>query len=139
MSKQEIKIDWLENMAFKAEVNGHEMVIDASSEVGGENRGPRPKPLMLVALAGCTGMDVVSILKKMRVDVETFSVKVVGDVTEEHPRHYSGMHVIYEFKGKDLPMEKLVKAVTLSDEKFCGVSATLKKGIKITHEIVITE
>jgi putative redox protein len=139
MSKQEIKIDWLENMAFKAEVNGHKMVIDASSEGGGENRGPRPKPLMLVALAGCTGMDVVSLLKKMRVDVVAFSVKVVGDVTEEHPKHFDAMHVIYEFKGKDLPMDKLVKAVTLSDEKFCGVSATLKKGIKITHEIVITE
>jgi putative redox protein len=139
MSKQEIKIDWLDNMAFKTEVNGHELVIDASSEVGGENRGPRPKPLMLVALAGCTGMDVVSLLKKMRVEVEAFSVKVVGDVTEEHPKHFDAMHVIYEFKGKDLPMDKLVKAVTLSDEKYCGVSATLKKGIKITHEIVITE
>jgi putative redox protein len=139
MSKQEIKIDWLENMAFKTEVNGHEMVIDASSEGGGENRGPRPKPLMLVALAGCTGMDVVSLLKKMRVDVESFSVKVVGNVTEEHPKHFDAMHVIYEFKGKDLPMDKIVKAVNLSDEKYCGVSATLKKGIKITHEIVITE
>jgi putative redox protein len=139
MSKQEIKIDWLENMAFKTEVNGHEMVIDASSEGGGENRGPRPKPLMMVALAGCTGMDVVSLLKKMRVDVESFSVKVVGNVTEEHPKHFDAMHVVYEFKGKDLPMDKLVKAVNLSDEKYCGVSATLKKGIKITHEIVITE
>ena len=139
MSKQEIKIDWLENMAFKSEVNGHEIVIDASSEGGGDNRGPRPKPFMLVALAGCTGMDVVSILKKMRVDLEAFSVKVIGNVTEEHPKHYDAMHVIYEFKGKDLPMDKLVKAVALSDEKYCGVSATLKKGIKITHEIVITE
>jgi putative redox protein len=139
MSKQEIKIDWLENMAFKTEVNGHELVIDASAEGGGENRGPRPKPLMLVALAGCTGMDVVSLLKKMRVEVESFSVKVVGNVTEEHPKHFDAMHVIYEFKGKDLPMDKLVKAVTLSDEKYCGVSTTLKKGIKITHEIVVTE
>jgi putative redox protein len=139
MSKQEIKIDWLENMAFKTEVNGHEMVIDASSEGGGDNRGPRPKPLMLVALAGCTGMDVVSILKKMRVDVEAFSVKVVGNVTEEHPKHFDSMHVIYEFRGKDLPMDKLDKAVNLSDERYCGVSATLKKGIKITHEIVVTE
>jgi putative redox protein len=139
MSKQEIKIDWLENMAFKTEVNGHEMVIDASSEGGGDNRGPRPKPLMLVALAGCTGMDVVSILKKMRVDVEAFSVKVVGNVTEEHPKHFDSMHVIYEFRGKELPMDKLVKAVNLSDERYCGVSATLKMGITITHEIVITE
>lgn len=139
MSKQEIKIDWLENMAFKTEINGHELVIDASAEAGGENRGPRPKPLMLLALAGCTGMDVVSILKKMRVEVESFSVKVVAEMTEAHPKMFTGMHVIYEFKGKDLPMEKLVKAVTLSDEQYCGVSATLKQGLKITHEIVVTE
>jgi putative redox protein len=139
MPKQEIQIDWLENMAFKTEVNGHELIIDATPEAGGENRGPRPKPLMMVALAGCTGMDVVSLLKKMRVEVESFSVKVVGNVTEEHPKHYDSMHVIYEFKGKDLPMDKLLKAVSLSDEKYCGVSATLKKGIKVTHEIVVTE
>ena len=139
MSKQEIKIDWLENMAFKTEVNGHEMIIDASAEGGGENRGPRPKPLMLVALAGCTGMDVVSILKKMRVELESFSVKVIGHMTDEHPKLFTGMHVIYEFKGKDLPMDKLAKAVSLSDEKYCGVSATLKQGLTITHEIVVTE
>lgn len=64
MSQQEIKIDWLENMAFKAHVDGHEIILDATEAVGGENRGPRPKPLAMVALAGCTGMDVVSILKK---------------------------------------------------------------------------
>ena len=139
MSKQEIKIDWLENMAFKTEVNGHTMVIDATAEGGGENLGPRPKPLMLVALAGCTGMDVVSILKKMRVEVESFSVKVIAEMTEEHPKLFTGMHVVYEFKGKELPMDKLVKAVSLSDEKYCGVSATLKQGLKITHEIVVTE
>jgi len=139
MSKQEIKIDLLENMAFRTEINGHELVIDAAAEGGGENRGPRPKPLMLVALAGCTGMDVVSILKKMRVEVESFSVKVIGNMTDEHPKMFTGMHVVYEFKGKDLPMDKLEKAVSLSDERYCGVSATLKQGLGITHEIVINE
>jgi putative redox protein len=94
---------------------------------------------MLVALAGCTGMDVVSILKKMRVEIESFSVKVIGNMTEEHPKMFTGMHVVYEFKGKDLPMDKLLKAVNLSDERYCGVSATLKQGLTITHEIVITE
>jgi putative redox protein len=139
MSKKEIKIDWLGNQAFKTEVNGHKMVIDTSVESGGEDLGPRPKQLMLVALAGCTGMDVVSILKKMKVDLESFSVKVIGDMADEHPKLFRGMHVIYEFRGKDLPMEKLMKAVSLSDEKYCGVSATLKQGMTITHEIVITE
>jgi putative redox protein len=137
MSTEIIKVNWLENMAFEAEVNGHKIIIDAAEAVGGENRGPRPKPLMLVALAGCTGMDVVSILKKMRVEVESFNVVVEGDLTEEHPKQFSQMRVIYEFKGKDLPLDKLEKAVNLSEERYCGVSAMYKKAIGITTEIRI--
>lgn len=139
MAKEEIKIDWLGNLAFKTEVNGHEMVMDTAADAGGEDLGPRPKMLMLVALAGCTGMDVVTILRKMKVAVDSFSVKVIGDQVDEHPKFFRGMHVIYEFRGKDLPMDKLMKAVSLSDEKYCSVSATLKQGLTITHEIVITE
>lgn len=137
MAKQEVKINWLEKMAFEADVNGHKIVIDANEEVGGENRGPRPKPFMLLALAGCTGMDVVSILKKMRVEVEDFNVVVEGDLTEEHPKQFYQMNVIYEFKGKDLPMEKLQKAVSLSEERYCGVSAMYKKAIPVSTEIRI--
>lgn len=135
MATEQVKVNWLDNMAFEAEVNGHKIVIDAAEPVGGENRGPRPKPLMLVALAGCTGMDVVSILKKMKVEVEAFSVKVEGDLTEEHPKQFTQMRAIYEFKGKDLPMDKLEKAVNLSEERYCGVSAMYRKAIGITTEI----
>ncbi len=137
MEKHEINVHWSGNMAFEAEVNGHRFMLDAAEAVGGENRGPRPKPLMLTALAGCTGMDVISILKKMRVDVEDFNVKVEGDLTDEHPKQYSKMNVIYEFKGQDLPLEKLKKAVSLSEERYCGVSALYKKAIEITSEIKI--
>jgi len=139
MKQEEIRVDWLENMAFKAHVNGHEIVLDAVPEVGGENRGPRPKPLMMVALAGCTGMDMVLILKKMRVEVEGISVRVIGDLTEEHPKHFAHMHVIYEFKGKDLSMEKLEKAVSLSEEQYCGVSVSYRKAMGITSEIRVVE
>ena len=139
MAREEIKVDWLENMAFKAEVNGHEIMLDAVEAVGGENRGPRPKPLMMVALAGCTGMDVISILKKMRVEVDGFAVRVVGDLTEEHPKHFEKMHVIYEFKGKDLPMDKLEKAINLSEERYCGVSVSYRKAMGITSEIRIVD
>ena len=139
MAQEEIKVDWLENMAFKAEVNGHEIILDAVEAVGGENRGPRPKPLMMVALAGCTGMDVISILKKMRVEVEGFSVRVIGDLTEEHPKHFEKMHVIYEFKGKDLPMDKLEKAISLSEERYCGVSVSYRQAMGITSEIRIVD
>jgi putative redox protein len=137
MATERVKVNWLENMAFEAEVNGHNIIIDAAEPVGGENRGPRPKPLMLVALAGCTGMDVISILKKMRVEVEGFNVVVEGELTEEHPKQFSQMRVIYEFKGKDLPIDKLEKAVNLSEERYCGVSAMYRKAIGITSEIRI--
>lgn len=140
MAKHQVKVNWLENMAFKADMDGHEIILDAAEKAGGENRGPRPKPLMLTSLAGCTGMDVVSILKKMKVEVDDFNIIVEGDVSDEHPKQYTKMHVIYEFKGKDLPMKKLEKAVSLSDEKYCGVSALYKKAIELTHEVrVVTE
>lgn len=139
MAKQEVKISWKDKMAFSANINGHEIMLDAAEKVGGENRGPRPKTLMLAALAGCTGMDVVSILKKMRVKVEDFNVSVEGDLTEEHPKQFSKMHVIYEFKGKDLPMDKLKKAVSLSEERYCGVSATYRQAMEITSEIKVSE
>lgn len=139
MTKQEVKINWKDKMAFSANINGHEVMLDAAEKVGGENRGPRPKTLMLAALAGCTGMDVVSILKKMRVEVEDFNVSVEGDLTEEHPKQFSKMHVIYEFKGKDLPMDKLKKAVGLSEERYCGVSATYRQAMEITSEIKVSE
>jgi len=137
MAKQEVKIQYLDKMAFKANINGHEIILDAAEEVGGENRGPRPKPFMLTALAGCTGMDVVSILKKMRVEFDDFNVIVEGDLTDEHPKQFYKLNVIYEFKGKDLPMDKLKKAVSLSEERYCGVSASYRKAMEITSEIRI--
>ena len=137
MAQQEVNVNWLENMAFEANVNGHKIILDAADAVGGENRGPRPKPFLMVALAGCTGMDVVSILKKMRVELEDFNVRIEGDLTEEHPKQFTRMHVIYEFKGTNLPMEKLKKAISLSEEHYCGVSAMFKKAIELSSEIKI--
>jgi len=139
MDKVQIFADWQEGMAFEAEVNGHKLMLDADEKVGGTNKGPRPKPLMLVALAGCTGMDVISILKKMRVEPSKFRVWVEAEQTEEHPKHYTAMKVIYEFWGKNLPLESINKAVSLSEEKYCGVSAAYRKGMTITHEVRINE
>jgi putative redox protein len=139
MGKEIVTTKWLSNMAFEAEINGHKIVMDANPEVGGEDRGPRPKPFMLAALGGCTAMDVISILKKMHVEVESFNVKVEGDLTEEFPKHFSKMHVIYEFTGKNLPEDKLKKAVELSEEKYCGVSAVYRKAMELTSEIKVIE
>jgi putative redox protein len=137
--KESVTTKWLDKMAFETEVNGHKIIIDAEPGVGGEDRGPRPKLLMLSALGGCTAMDVISILKKMRVDPEGLNVTVEGDLTEEYPKHFFKMHVIYEFTGKDLPLDKLQKAVALSEEKYCGVSAVYKKAMGITSEIKVRE
>jgi putative redox protein len=139
MDKHKVNVDWLENMAFEAEVNGHKITLDAHSGVGGEDRGPRPKPFMLTALAGCTGMDVVSILKKMRVEFEGVNISVEGELTDEHPKQYKSMHVTYTFKGTGLPMDKLEKAVNLSEERYCGVSAVYRKVMPVTSEIKIEE
>lgn len=137
MNKHKVQVNWLENMAFEAKVNEHKIILDADAANGGEDRGPRPKPFMLTALAGCTGMDVISILKKMRVEVEAFHVSVEGELTDEYPKYYKSMHVIYSFKGKNLPIDKLHKAINLSEESYCGVSAIYKQVIKITSEIKI--
>jgi len=140
MAKKEIvTAKWLNNMAFEAEANGHKIILDAEPEVGGENRGPRPKPFMLAAIGGCTAMDIISILQKMRVEIEKFNVHVEGDLTEEHPKQYYKMHVIYEFTGKNLPIDKLKKAVKLSEDRYCGVSAVYKKVMELTSEIKVIE
>ena len=140
MAKKEIvKTKWLNNMAFEADVNGHKITMDAESHVGGENKGPRPKPFMLAALGGCTAMDVISILTKMRVEVDDFNVQVEGDLTENHPRQFNKMHVIYEFTGKNLPLDKLQRAVKLSEDMYCGVSSVYKNVIDLTSEIKINE
>jgi putative redox protein len=130
---------WLGNMAFESEVEGYKIVIDAKEEFGGEGLGPTPKPLLLMSLAGCTGMDVASLLKKMRLEVNDFDVNVSGELTEEHPKHYSDIHIEYLFKGKNLDKEKLEKAVNLSQERYCGVHFMLKQAAKITHNIEYIE
>lgn len=132
-----IDLNWHEGMHFSTEINGHTIHLDADESNGGNNDGPRPKPLMLAALAGCTGMDVINILERMKVKPESFHVKLSGSLSEEHPKQYTSMHIIYEFKGADLPMDKLEKAVNLSQEKYCGVSAMYRKFLNLTHEIKI--
>lgn len=128
-----------EGMSFEVEVNGHKFMIDADEKVGGKNLGPRPKPLVLAGLGGCTGMDVVSILRKMRVEPEFFNIVVSAESTEEHPKYYNKIHLEYQFRGKDLQMDKLEKAVNLSKERYCGVSEMLRHAAEITSEIKILD
>ena len=137
--KHIVDMSWTDKLAFETDMDGHKVVIDATEEVGGSDLGPRPKKLMLTALAGCTGIDVVMILKKMKVELDAFNVIVEGELTEEHPKYYNKMTIVYQFKGKDLPIDKLEKAVKLSEEKYCGVSAVYRQAMEMKTEIRIVE
>jgi len=134
-----IETTWKEGMSFEATVTGHSIIMDADEKFGGKNRGPRPKPLLLASLTGCTGMDVVSILEKMKIKPESFKIISRVEVAEEHPRVFKSIHLVYKFKGKKLDVEKLKKAVDLSQERYCPVSAMLRKACPLTYEIEILE
>ena len=134
--KAQVECSWNGGMSFETEMDGHKIVIDATPEVGGKGLGPRPKPFMLLALAGCTGMDVISILNKMGQEVSWFNVRVESEMTEEHPKHYSSYHIVYEFKASDdLNRKKVDKAILLSQDRYCGVSEVLKKASPVTHQV----
>jgi putative redox protein len=135
--KLEARIDWEQGLAFKASLDGHEFTIDGTPEAGGRDLGPRPKGLTLVSLAGCSGMDVISILGKMRVKVDQFRVTTEALLADEHPRKFQEIKVTYIFAGAVIDPEPLRKAIALSEEKYCGVRATLVPAVRIHHEIVL--
>ncbi|MCF7858535.1 MAG: OsmC family protein [Candidatus Cloacimonetes bacterium] len=135
--KQKSIVTYIDKMAFDVELNDHHFTIDASEKVGGENRGPRPKGLLLSGLGGCTGMDVVSILKKMQVTDYKLTIEVEGEPEEEYPKPYKAISVTFLFTGKDLPSSKIKKAVELSEQRYCGVSDMLKKAAELTIKIKI--
>ena len=135
----EISFEYNGGMSLKGDVNGHELIIDADDSFGGNDLGPRPKPLVLVALIGCTAMDVVSLLKKMRVDFKDLKVSADGELTEEHPKYYHKIKLKFDIWGKDLDRAKVEKSVVYSQERYCGVTAMLEKASDITYEIVYHE
>ena len=118
-----ISTKWLGNMAFESNnPSGHSLIIDAGPESGGEGSGYRPKALMLSSLAGCSGLDVAMLIKKMKLVVDEFHIETIGSLTEEHPQIYNKVKVEYHFYGSELNEAKLQRAVDLSVEKYCGVT-----------------
>jgi putative redox protein len=109
--------------------------MDGPEKVGGEDNGPIPKPFVLTALAGCTGMDVAAILRKAQKEVNDFDMKVTGEISKTVPIQYTSIHVTYDFKGPEENKDAALKAVTDSQEKYCGVSSMLKKAIPVTWEV----
>jgi putative redox protein len=126
-----------EEMHFMGALDGFDIPLDADEKFGGKNRGPKPKGLVLTALAGCTALDVISILRKMRSEPEEFYVEVDGTTEEEIPKAFTGMTITYYFRGGNVTKEKAERAVNLSLENYCGVYATLVKSVPIQHKIVV--
>lgn len=131
----EIETQWMGKMQFNALVNGHTLVMDAPERVGGEDLGSIPKPFVLTALSGCSGMDVVALLRKSDQQVADFSMTVTGELSKQPPMTYTSIHMVYEFSGEEAHKAAAIEAVTLSQEKYCGVSYLLKKAIPVTWEI----
>ncbi len=124
------------SMAFDVELQGHRFVVDATEEFGGKDLGPRPKALVLSALAGCTAMDVVYILQRMRVPFTGLTVDVAGELGEQEPKVFAKLHLTYRVSGENVDRAKVEKAVEMSQTTYCGVTAMLRPTASITYEIV---
>ncbi|MDI3547227.1 MAG: putative redox protein [Halanaerobiales bacterium] len=129
------KLIWKGDLGFVAKGgSGHEVIIDAAEESGGHDQGPRPMELLLHGLAGCTAIDVVLILKKMKVELTDFSVEVEGERAEEHPRRFTRIHLKYKLKGKGLTEKNISRAINLSQEKYCSASNSFNAEITSSYE-----
>ena len=131
----EIDVQWMGKMQFNALVNGHPIVMDGPEKVGGEDNGPIPKPFVLTALAGCTGMDIAAILRKADKIPDEFDIRVIGEISKRVPIEYIAIHVIYDLKGTEAIKDAALNAVTDSQERYCGVSSMLKKALPVTWEV----
>lgn len=125
-----VDVKWQEKFHFVGQsADGHQVNMDPNQQ------GPTPMELLLMAIAGCTGVDVVSILGKMEVPIEDLQIGVEGERADDHPKVFTKINIVYNFKGKDLPLKKLERAVSLSMEKYCSVSNNLKGIAQVTYTI----
>lgn len=121
-------------ITFAGKTNSnHWVMMDGPEKFGGSDAGIRPKELMMLALAGCTGSDVASILSKKRVALEDFEINISAEESEEHPIVFTKMHIEYVFYGKDIQEKDVERAIELSQTKYCGVTAMYEKAMEISH------
>jgi len=135
-----IKIDWKGKKAFEATSStGHKVMMDASKEVGGEDRGSRPMELLLMGLGGCSGIDVMMMLEKGKQDVKDCQMEVTSERADGVPAVYTKIHLHVKVIGTDLNEKKVKRAVELSADKYCSVSKMLEKTAEMTHTYEIIE
>lgn len=131
----ECRVKWVENMCFLAETgSGHAVVMDTSPDYGGANLGVRPMELLLAGMGGCTSVDMISILKKGRLDVVACEVEVKGRRAPEPPKVYTHIHVHYRISGRGIPTDRIERAIELSSDKLCSASIMLGKVAEVTHD-----
>ena len=131
------KVTLMEGMHFDTEIDGFHFSVDASADVGGVNAGPQPAKLLIAALAGCTAMDVISILRKKRQEVTHFEVVVNGARATEHPKIYTDIEIVYRVRGRDLDPAAVERAIQLSEEKYCPSMAMLRHAANIKNRYEI--
>jgi len=135
-----ISVNWVDGMLMVGKSHsGHSITMDGPPEIGGENLGVRPMEMLLLGVAGCTMIDIVTTLKKMRQELTHCETKVNAERADDHPKVFTDIHIIFIFKGKGLDTKKVEKAITLSAEKYCSASIMLGKTASITHDFEIVE
>ena len=140
MATNLVTTTWKENMQFESDnPSGLNLFMDAGEENGGKGEGYRPKALMLSSLAGCSGLDVVSLLKKMHAEVAEFRIDITAELTDDHPKFYNKVKVDYHFSDTELQPKKIQKAVNLSVTKYCGVMEMFRQFAKVEIEIFLHE
>ena len=135
----EAKVTYVDGLQFVGEAaSGHAIVMDGDKEVGGRNTGARPMELLLIGLGGCSGMDVVSILKKKKQEINGVEIKVKGEKAENYPKKFTDMDIEFIVRGRNVSDDAVKRAVELSMEKYCSVKATLEGSAKVTwsHKII---
>ena len=135
-----ISVNWVDGMLMVGKSHsGHSITMDGPPEIGGDNLGVRPMEMLLLGVAGCTMIDVVTTLKKMRQELTHCESKVNAERADDHPKVFTDIHIQFIVKGRDLDPKKVEKAITLSAEKYCSASIMLGKTASITHDFEIVE
>ena len=135
-----LSVNWVDGMLMVGKSHsGHSITMDGPIEIGGENLGVRPMEMLLLGVAGCTMIDVVTTLKKMRQDLSHCETKISAERANEHPKVFTDIHIQFLVKGKNLDSKKVDKAITLSAEKYCSASIMLGKTANITHDFEVIE
>jgi putative redox protein len=140
MATKKAFVKQIQGVTFVGKTDSNNWVVmDGPEDFGGSNAGIRPKELILLSLAGCTGSDVAVILKKKKINLDGFEMNITAEMQETHPQVYTKINLEYVFYGKEIPKEAVERAIELSLKTYCSVTAMLQKAVEITHTYRIEE